>query len=571
MNEERRVRSVDVSGVKARLGARFRANGLAGRITTPVMVAGMVGSAGLALAAARGLVSQQRHGAALRFPTAANTQSLQFTGTAGDNTTEVVIRVGKLIPNASGAATLSTVPGEFQNLLTFPLPAGAPRTFNQTVSVPRSRWPNDDVAGFQVLERPSAGVLTPMRTRTTLTTSTLHDLMGVVDLPDPADFPANILTPIKAQGFPQQVAFNSLPNQVKNTFLSIRDNPPAAFSNDYYAAFGAPLELFDTFTEWWFLAGFGNNDDTKAFYRNEQDLGFGREMHCRVTERAFGIIPLKAACYVTNYFDENAAAAGANPQATVAMDFDVNRADSVRFYVYAGPNDPQCPTDKPRCRLNNVALDGGGAKAVPQLCLNCHGGTFDPATKKIFGAHFLPFDVPFLPVPTNPPKGPQTAEFKGLNQIVWGIERWNGPQPAESGDNAMVELIEGWYGGSDDSLFDPASTFNDAFVPPGWSTDPYLYRAAIAPYCRSCHVAQTQKTRLVNNVSEKYILFHTRAQLFDPQVRSQVPFRICDRTPGLQFGVMPHAQRTYQKFWTSPARAALAVELGLGKCVFVPL
>jgi hypothetical protein len=489
------------------------------------------GSAVAALATnGRGCAVAPYHTSTARFGASAATLPVEFAGEINDNATQVTIQAGKLVKNDAGPAILS----QLTTLATLtPQPnAAGKKQFKHTVNVPRNLWPNDDIGGFQVLERLANGTQQVMGTLTPNNEVTSHSSIGIADLPEPSLFPSTI-NPFATK----------LPGQDDNTFLSVRG---VGLGNDnYYNQFGLPPNSFNTLEQWKFLTGFPNGE-VVTYYRNENDLGFGREMHCRkITASSFGMVA-KAACYVTNYANENDAATGTNRAATVAMDFDVSRVDSVRFVVY-GANGQ---------RLNQVQLDGGGPKPVPQLCLNCHGGDLG-TDNKVRGAHFLPFDIAYLPTPDS--KGPQLAQFKAQNAIVWAVERNFGTKPAEGGNNAIIELIEGWYG-SRDGVFDQVSPYDAGFVPPGWSEAPDAYLAAVAPYCRTCHVAQSRRPDL---------LWNTRQQLF-VTFKGSAAGRVCTK-PQDDFFVMPHAQRTYQKFWLSGAQAIFAVDMGLANCAFKPL
>ena len=126
--------------------------------------------------------------------------------------------------------------------------------------------------------------------------------------------------------------------------------------------------------------GFGTPAELRAIYANSGDLGFGRDMHCvRVGD--------DVAAYVTNYGDIDtsdsadvvAAISGANPVATVAMEYsriesppgnptefdDTDRV--VKFYVYNADG---------TALLKAANLDGLGARPIPQLCMVCHGGEY---------------------------------------------------------------------------------------------------------------------------------------------------------------------------------------------------
>jgi hypothetical protein len=517
--------TLDESRRRARRGARA----LSGAAALAVLAASLTALA----TQGRGCAVRPLHGDTIRIDPARADVTLKFAGETDDAATGVVIKTGGLTANATGAATLSNLQ-TLHTITSLPPNSAGKKQFSVDLAVARTLWDGKDVAAFQLEERLPDGTTRPMATITSRGGLNVgHSLIGVAKLPDPAILPAQV-----------NGSFTALPGQGANTFLSIAGTPTA--SDAYYAKFG-PLSSFETLAQWKFLMGFPTGE-TVAYYRNEADLGFGRQMHCRVVEAepAFGLVK-KAGCYVTNFADENAASTNSNAAATVAMDFDSTRADKVRFVVYGADGR----------RINAISLDGGSAKAVPNLCLNCHGGKLQ-GDNTVLGAHFLPFDIAFLPTPAD--RGAQTDEFRRLNSLVWGVERNNPNGP--NGINSIAELIEGWYGGTG-KVFDPASTFNPTFVPPAWGESPGLYLEVVAPYCRTCHAAQRPE-----------IAWNTRAQMFDPRFRPGIEARVCQSFPSTTTPaafLMPHSQRTFQKFWLSGARAALAVDLGLGKCDFKAL
>lgn len=192
---------------------------------------------------------------------------------------------------------------------------------------------------------------------------------------------------------------------------------------------------------WWQKNGFDPStglgpDVTSAWYLNSNDLGFGREMHCRVTswrstilDRPIGaplatefflgamrrevlesvaiadwkkllpLFPSTVACYVVNYttdacfnyptndpqnadlayqgtqsIQSNASLDPLHAYGTVAMEF-----APVEGFADLGPitkffvYDGRIATGK---RLAAANLDGCGPKSVPEVCLNCHGGNW---------------------------------------------------------------------------------------------------------------------------------------------------------------------------------------------------
>ncbi len=334
-----------------------------------------------------------------------------------------------------------------------------------------------------------------------------------------------------------------LPSSV--TYLSRRATPGAGEA--YYNTFNA-RGTDPTLDAWRANRGFPTNEVSARYY-NAGDLGLGREMHCR-NDGA------NLYCYVTNYgsatdglADQTRAlgdlASGTNPVATVAMDYrPADSSNRVRFYVYQGG------TLQPQ-----VELDGQGPKDVPGLCIACHGGTFDVATNRVTGAQFLPFDADSFAYSSAVPRDEEA--FRRLNQMV----------RATSPNRSITQLIDGWYHGAVGTVGTP---FDGQFVPNEWrppcspsqtckrgylcssstgsgvclddpaypiKSDPSqiaLYRKVFAPYCRTCHIAQTG------------ITFERVADFV-----SLAPLAACNTK------TMPHAELIYQKFRASGARGHL--------------
>ncbi len=401
---------------------------------------------------------------------------------------------------------------------------------------------------------------------------------------------------------------------------------------------------------WWQKNGFDSStglgpDVASAWYLNSNDLGFGREMHCRVTswggpvawnliskdrgfgaepsffpnfdsttaplssvllldalepefkaagtlkdwQSLFGLFPSTVACYVANYttdlcfdyptnhpgnadlalqgqleIEANPTVNPARAYGTVAMEFSAvdgfgSLGPITKFFVYGG----RVAASK---RVGAANLDGCGAKNVPQVCMNCHGGAWsdddvldaivagiDEGAGVLAGidasdtAHgdagfetrkgllqalthgesgfssFLPFDPKTYQFPAAADEAAQHDGIRRLNRIV----HWTDPS------DAIDELIYGWYGNNLSSgIFAPwrPAAWNDDGAAPGDESD--LYDDVYALSCRGCHAAHYS---------------------FDsPYFPS--PSRLCaDSGTGEAGGspTMPHAKLTYLNLWQS--------------------
>ena len=368
-------------------------------------------------------------------------------------------------------------------------------------------------------------------------------------------------------------------------YLSFKETANSAEAKDYVAAVRAgPGGNRESFAQWKTINGFPAVDEVDAVYFNKGDLGSGREMHCRqINAYEAGICGpfdnakkriVRTACYVSNYFETltlpsddpaealalavNGYEGGGGVKATVAMErlhfydeksfprswckFPTSPIPSsvknrVRFYVYG--DDETAPA------LSEVPLDNQGPKLVPGLCLSCHGGNknSNDATD-IVGAEFLPFDVESFSYSTDAgyTLTDQYESFRELNAMV--------RQTAVKFPSPIVELIDGWYPSTTPGagVLTPLALPDTNFVPSGFAGDERLYEGVIKPYCRMCHISQTEK--MAFNYSPTFPVVSLAFPAFSAN------YMACTSQ------AMPHALVTQKAFWTSPARMILQNELG---------
>jgi hypothetical protein len=194
----------------------------------------------------------------------------------------------------------------------------------------------------------------------------------------------------------------------------------------------------------------------------------------------------------------------------------VERANGVMFMVYV-------PTANGMQLAPTATFDDEGPKRVPQACMACHGGTWDPETQTITGATFLPLDVGRLELPTQTGwnRAAQEASFHQLNQMILEAQHWR-----PTGPGPIPEFVQGSYGGT--------QVWNDAYVPPAWSGDAPLYREVARPYCLSCHQALGPA-----------LDFHSAAEF--RSLTNSIRTAVCTERS------MPHAGATFEAFWQSGA------------------
>jgi hypothetical protein len=327
-----------------------------------------------------------------------------------------------------------------------------------------------------------------------------------------------------------------------NAFLAFKGAGDAAQAAGYYAAVD-PLSERTTLGAWWTKNGFifdANGIPTNAVrtsYLNFNDLGSGRDMY--LLQRPDGT----AAAYVTNYGlfnqDHGNADLAANrdtPGATVCMEYGPVEGQGatriVKFFVFAGGD---FAANAPRAAAAD--LDGFGAKFVPNLCLNCHGGNYFPANAGApsfaeinMGASFRELDIATYKYPGGrlTANAAEKAAFHQQNLIVKGLG---------AGDTIAIQpikdLIAGWYAGGSDEQ-------DNGFTPTGWTGAPQqgLYHDVVKNSCRTCHVALDASPNAGGIGWTSYAQLEARRGFLDS-------FVLCDSR------VMPHAVTTYRNFWLS--------------------
>ena len=304
-------------------------------------------------------------------------------------------------------------------------------------------------------------------------------------------------------------------------FMGCSDEPSCKTeAGNYYQAIGVfdgqgnPTGSYTSFKAW--KAAWGFSDDptkpaaaeTRAIYYNNGDLQFGRDMHCIDftgpvdADLVFTGIVINV-CYVANYSDASGGPGGdpqtsvtnaetnTSPIAAVAM---VNISQQIPFFLGFPPQflwlnapfvefivfTPPAKGDPIDAFVPNpeAVLDSEGAKAVPGVCIACHGGTYSIVTHNVSGARFLPFDTPsFLYDQVNNTfsEASQSAQFRTLNIIAKNASTDGGFGFANSLTSQTVrDLVDGWYSwcGGVDSINPNCSIddVNHTFIPSGTCT-----------------------------------------------------------------------------------------------------
>lgn len=334
-----------------------------------------------------------------------------------------------------------------------------------------------------------------------------------------------------------------------------------AYATAYYAAIDAGNERL-TKTAWMTKNGFssGSGTELRVVFGDQKDLGYGRRMTARQSTDG------SLAFFVDNYLVDvggGYAYSSLNVDAAVVQsaqrfvstsaieysDLDgpggVNGPKFVKFYVF----------DTSGNRKLLVDQDGLGEKAMPLICVSCHGGRADRLT----AANLFPvvgnaasqqagdttsrlqvlkvhtFDFSALTDPTTSSvrtRVSQEAAMKTINQ-------WIHDTYANTGDNewdgAVAQAaIAAAYGGAGF----PSATYGDtaaqAFLPNDWATQPTLYQSAVSPACMTCHILRGTKNQ--NDIS-----FATFAQFSG--YADRIKAHVFDR------GNMPLVNLVFNEFW----------------------
>jgi mono/diheme cytochrome c family protein len=365
-------------------------------------------------------------------------------------------------------------------------------------------------------------------------------------------------------------SFLLFPNPLVQPDGSLQTNS-TAYAQAYYAAID-PLNAKDTLAKWKAANGFdsGTGTQTSAVFGDVRDLGYGRRMTGR--QNADGTI----AFMVENYEVDVGAGygySGLNLDAAVrqntkwhigtnGIEFSPGPGGVVKFAKFFS-FDPNTGA-----RLLAGDLDGRGNKAMPGICINCHGGRADPLTPAdaATGKPLFPlvqnsvslkrgdtqarlqmfavgsFDFSALPGFT---RTDQEAALKVFNKFVLCTYPLPGASTAvedacrpAAGANewqgTAATLLKAAYGG--DGL--PNGAFSDTYVPPSWSTagQTTLYQNVIAPACRTCHVQRGT----ADQADIDFTVF-SNFQGYSERIKAHV----IDR------GNMPLAKIVYDKFWST--------------------
>ncbi|HEY3669173.1 MAG TPA: hypothetical protein VGL19_24410, partial [Polyangiaceae bacterium] len=390
---------------------------------------------------------------------------------------------------------------------------------------------------------------------------------------------------------------------------------------DYYRATGQ--DQLDTLDKWKSYFNFlkqlpGETVDAfrartnTVIYYNRTELALGRELACAQNGTA------SIACYVTNYGDSfgsvhdltqpdadahsgltYARQGSAQPKNTVVISYDTRRESvlgdgtAVQFAAF-GPDGK---------RLQKAQLDNMGARPIPQICMTCHGGVWDPDARTAVGvstpvgnyygisrfARFLPLITSTVTFSGISPytQAEQENAIRVVNQAAWrargtgltqrqrALMGWlysatqNGDASADlpsRRSNMMFDTLS--FAGST-----PTRQFAENAWPTGWVSKQALYNGTILPFCDTCHLAMDPDTGWTDLAAHAiaanadrmrqgggtYNSLTSLANATAPATKTILAgymgtSPVAAGTPGV-FGLrstlqMPHSEQTFERFWS---------------------
>jgi hypothetical protein len=370
------------------------------------------------------------------------------------------------------------------------------------------------------------------------------------------------------------VGFLLFPNPQVQTDGVTRQTNTTAYATAYYQAVD-PGNLKTTLDDWKTQNGFGSGTGTEVMviFRDVNDLGYGRRMTAR--QNVDGSI----AFFVENY---NVTAVPGQTYSSLNLEAAINR-DS-RWHVgtnaieFSGPN-PLDPTtwfakfynfsSATGQRQLTADLDGRGQKAMPGICVSCHGGRGDPLNADgsfpnggNTRARLQPLNVETFDFSTQAgyTRADQEASLKTINQFVlcsYPLDAAtanpedacrpivSGAEWANYWQATAAEMLKYWYGGA--GMANTAFSNTPPYRPAGWAGQTALYDDVVAPYCRVCHILRGAGF----NQSDIDFMSYAKFQGYADRIKVHV----------LDRGNMPLAYLINGHFWDFAAPETLATFL----------
>jgi hypothetical protein len=391
------------------------------------------------------------------------------------------------------------------------------------------------------------------------------------------------------------------PNPGKDPATGSYTTNVASYAQAYYAAIDpgnarATLEGFKT------VNNFGISEtgvtEVNVIFRDARDLGYGRKMTVRFTDPShvsYVAANHRVAVFVENYqvvpfAGDDYTALNLEAAITGNTDYHVG-TNAIEYSIVGGRPMTRFYTYAPGTgiRLNTVNLDGRGQKAMPSVCINCHGGRADPLTATgVFPdggnvrARLQPIHVDSVEFWSTAPyrRADQEEVLRQINYAVFCAHSYPlpGPVPASPDvdscrplpssttgghdyQGAAADMMKVWYVAG---INNTGATFADSYVPTNWQAantgvpgSDALYTNVVAPYCRVCHI-----TRGTENVPQDDIDFNSYAKFLS--YADRIKAHVFER------GNMPLGLLIYKQFWDSPAPEQLADWLSYVNAAYNP-
>lgn len=372
-------------------------------------------------------------------------------------------------------------------------------------------------------------------------------------------------------------SFLLFPNPQQQDNGTLQVNAPA-YATAYYQAID-PNNDRDTLAKFKAFNGFGTGgNEVSITIGDQRDLGYGRKMTGRMnTDGSLAFVvenylvaygpysPLSLEAAIRDerrwHIGTNGIEYSAGPGGGVKF---------VKFYTFDASTG---------ARLYAADLDGRGNKAMPTICINCHGGRGDALTpsglfpKLTYSASgargdvggqlhaFEPAAFDFSSI-SGFSRASLEANMKELNKMVL----CSYPKPATETTGAFdacrraataheyqgtaAAHLKHIYGG--DNLPNATSEATNTYLPGDWSSSGRadLYKATVSDSCRVCH-----SLRGTGHQSDIDLESFTKFDGYADRIKAHVVDR----------GNMPLAKLVYDKYWTTPSTVSAMASYLSGK------
>jgi mono/diheme cytochrome c family protein len=356
----------------------------------------------------------------------------------------------------------------------------------------------------------------------------------------------------------------------------------------YYQAVD-PLEERTTLADWKAASGFDDcvGEVVEVRFRDTKDLGYGRHMRvCTETPDGgmatfvdnYQVAPLPQLAYSPLNLEAVLARDGKWTIGTNAIEFTRPQASDgmvldtephiAKFFAFTPWSEGQ-----PQRRELTADLDGRGQKAMPMICVQCHGGRLLPLEPdgslprlRTGGNPGLPGDVDAKMQPLEvdtfdfPDSGPfsRASQEEALRRINAAVHRsFTTGDYGDTGEwnpGFTRDLLDGWYGGDVNAS---GAIFDSAHVPDGWQPDAAagsppegadrLFREVVGPRCIVCH--GKRGTSWQSDVDfATFDKFVGHAEQMDRLIYEE--------------GLMPSARIEFEAFWADDGPEGEAALLG---------